>query len=184
MSKRDMSKSEVLRNKTILAVDDELDILDTLEDLLEDETELILHKATAYEQARQLLFSHNYDLVILDIMGVHGFDLLEIAFHRGFPVVMLTTHALNPEALKQSIDGGAKAYLPKTYLSNIVPFLEDVLKLSEQSVWRKAISEVFALFDDQFGSTWRKSEADFWRDLENRLSLEEPVILSDRKQRK
>ncbi|MDQ1238179.1 MAG: hypothetical protein QG577_364 [Thermodesulfobacteriota bacterium] len=179
-----MSESEILRNKTILAVDDEPEILDTLGELLEDETELILHRATTFEQGRQLLFSHNYDLVILDIMGVQGFDLLDIAFHRGFPVIMLTAHALNPEALKKSIEGGARAYLPKTHLGSIVPFLEDVLKLSQPSVWRKVISEVFALFDERFGSTWRKSEEDFWRDLENRLSLEEPVIMTSKKQRK
>ena len=50
-----MSESKILRNKTILAVDDEPEILDTLKDLLEDETELILHKASNFEQARQLL---------------------------------------------------------------------------------------------------------------------------------
>ena len=179
-----MSESEILRNKTILIVDDEPDVLETLAELLECETELILHKATSFEVARQLLFSHNYDLVILDIMGVRGFDLLQIALHRGFQVIMLTAHSLNPEALKKSIEGGARAYLPKTHLASIVPLMEEVLKSSGRPVWREVISKLFAIFDERFGSTWRKSEEEFWFDLENRTSLEEPVILSDRKQRK
>jgi hypothetical protein len=39
---------------------------------------------------------------------------------------MLTAHALNPEALKHSIQMGARAYLPKEKLGEIVPFLEDI----------------------------------------------------------
>ena len=176
-----MEKSEVLQDKTILVVDDEPDVLETLTELLDEQADLILHTAGDFQQARQLLFSHNYDLVILDIMGVRGFDLLEIASHRGFPAVMLTAHALNPESLKKSIEMGAKAYLPKGCLPEIVPFLEDVLKLSYPSVWRKAIDAVFTLFDEQFGSEWKTSERDFWNDFEKKLSLDEPAIITRRK---
>lgn len=173
-----MARSEVLRDKTLLVVDDERDVLETVSELLEDQADLILHTAGGFQEARQLLFSHNYDLVILDIMGVRGFDLLEIASHRGFPAIMLTAHALNPEALKRSIELGAKAYLPKGCLPDIVPFLEDVLRLSYRSVWRKAMDAVFTLFDERFGSEWKTSEKDFWNDFEKKLSLDEPAIIT------
>ncbi len=133
-----MAPSDILAEKTLLAVDDEPDVLDSLRDLLEDHRDLILHTATRFEQARQLLYSHNYDLVILDIMGVQGFELLETASHRGFPVVMLTAHALNPEALKKSIELGARAYLPKEHLASLPEFLTDILRLGYRSVWRMA----------------------------------------------
>jgi len=35
-----------------------------------------------------------YDLVVLDNIGIRGFDLLELAVARNFPAVMLTDYAL------------------------------------------------------------------------------------------
>jgi DNA-binding response OmpR family regulator len=179
-----MTKSEILRDKTILVVDDEPDVIDSFRDLMDDQADVIVHSATGFEEARQLLYSHNYDVVVLDIMGVRGFDLLEISTHSGFPTVMLTAMALNPEALKKSIDMGAKAYLPKTCLPDIVPFLEDVLRLRDRSVWRKAIDTVFELFDKKFGPEWRKSETEFWSDFEKTLAMDEPMIITKRIQDK
>ena len=71
-----------------------------------------------------MLKANDYDLVVLDIMGVRGFDLLEIAVTRKFKVAMLTAHALSPEDLKKSHDMGARAYLPKDKLGEVVPFLK------------------------------------------------------------
>ena len=119
-----------LKGKKILAVDDEPDVLAELEDeILLACPDCTFEKAIDYEGAAKLLKSKEYDIVILDIMGVRGFDLLEIAVSRKFKVAMLTAHALNPEALQKSHDLGARAYLPKEKLAEIVPFLEDVLQL-------------------------------------------------------
>jgi DNA-binding NtrC family response regulator len=94
-----------LKSKRILAVDDEPDVLAELEDeILLACPDCTLEKAINYERAAKLLKSKEYDIVILDIMGVRGFDLLEIAVSRKFKVVMLTAHALNPEALQKSHD--------------------------------------------------------------------------------
>ena len=123
-----MSKS-VLEGKRILAVDDEADVLAVLEEEIGDACESCkIDKATTYEEAAGLLSSGTYDLAILDIMGVRGFDLLELAVKRDCKVAMLTAHALSPEALLKSHDLGARAYLPKEKLKEIVPFLEDVLR--------------------------------------------------------
>jgi DNA-binding response OmpR family regulator len=99
----------VLNNKRLLAVDDEPDVLETLEEQLSDFENLIFDKATDYDMGYQLVRSWTYDLVILDIMGVRGFDLLNAAVHLGFPTVMLTAHALSVETLKKSIEMGARA---------------------------------------------------------------------------
>ncbi|MEN8806212.1 MAG: response regulator, partial [Desulfobacterales bacterium] len=66
----------ILDGKRLLAVDDEPDVLDTLEDILADYEDLVLDRATDYETGFHLLRSWTYDAVILDIMGVRGFDLL------------------------------------------------------------------------------------------------------------
>src|SRR4030042_6652453 len=103
----------ILNGKRIWAVDDEPDVLDILEEeIMAAAPKSEFQVATSYEEAAKKLESENYDVVILDIMGVRGFDLLSIAVSRNLPVAMLTAHALNPEALRQSIDMKARAYLP------------------------------------------------------------------------
>jgi len=91
----------ILSQKKLLVVDDELDILNIVkEEIIGCCADTKIDTANNYEDAVQLLESKNYDLVILDIMGVRGFDLLKIAVTRKFKVTMLTAHSLNPEALK------------------------------------------------------------------------------------
>ncbi len=172
-----MAGSEILKDKLILAVDDEEDVLEIIEEELAFVGEGTLHKATTFEKGREYLVSFTYDLVILDIMGVRGFDLLKIAVRQNFPVVMLTAHALNPEALKRSIELGARAYLPKEQLKSLVPFLEDVLKLDYHTVWKKALDNLMTIFNKKFGSEWRKSEQEFWDDFERKASLDEAAIV-------
>jgi DNA-binding response OmpR family regulator len=172
-----MAASEILQDKLILAVDDEEDVLDIIEEELSEAANITLHTATNFEKAQQYLISYTYDLVILDIMGVRGFELLQIAANAGFPVVMLTAHAFTPEALRKSIDLGARAYLPKEKLGSLVPFLEDVLKLNYNSGWKKALDQVATLFNRKFGSDWRKTQEEFWSDFEKKLSIEDGAIL-------
>ena len=172
-----MSSSEILRDKLILAVDDEEDVLDIIEEELSGSANCTLHRATNFDKAQHYLVSCTYDLVILDIMGVRGFDLLLIATKANFPVVMLTAHAFTHEALKKSIELGARAYLPKEKLGSLVPFLEDVLKLNYQSAWKKAFDQVGTLFNKKYGSDWRISRKEFWNDFEKKLSVDEPAII-------
>jgi DNA-binding NtrC family response regulator len=167
----------VLNGKHILAVDDEPDILDTLEEQLADFEGLILDKATDYETGYHLLRSWTYDLVILDIMGVRGFDLLNASVHRGFPTLMLTAHALTVDAMKTSIEMGARAFLPKEKLAEIAPFLEDVFSLSYRSGWKRLFEKLGDFFHATFGPEWQKREKDFTAMVEAGKPVQEPVIL-------
>ena len=105
----DMKAEKYLKGKRILIVDDEEDILETLSELL---IGCRLDRATRFEDARALLENRYYDMVVLDIMGVKGHDLLETAVKRGFPTVMLTAHALTEEDLRKSFQRGASYYIP------------------------------------------------------------------------
>ena len=172
-----MAPSDILAEKTILAVDDEPDVLDTLGDLLEDHQDLILHTATRFEQAQQLLYSHNYDLAILDIMGVRGFDLLNVAVHLGFPAVMLTAHALSVESLQKSIEMGARAFIPKEKMMDIESFLEDVLTLEHQSALMRSFERLGGFFSNRFGSKWQEDKKRFWHKVTSGQYVPEPVIL-------
>ncbi len=157
----------VLANKRILAVDDEPDVLETLEEELSDVPGLILDKATDYNTAYQLLISWTYDLVILDIMGVRGFDLLKVAVSLNFPTVMLTAHALTKDALKQSIEMGARAFIPKENMGQIKEFLEDALTLGYGPGWKKLLTRLGHVFSARFGSDWQKTESEFWKEVES-----------------
>ncbi len=167
----------ILDGKRILAVDDEPDVLDTLEEMLEDFEGLTLDRATDYESAYELLRSWSYDLLILDIMGVRGFDLLNAAVHLGVPAVMLTAHAVSVEALRKSVELGARAYIPKDRMAELVPFLEDVLMLSRGAVWRKVFQRLGGFFDSAFGPRWQKDEKAFWDQVAQGRYGPEPVIL-------
>ncbi len=157
-------KESVLNGKSILAVDDEADVLTVIEEEVRHACpDSRVEKATTYERAAELLRSDTFDLVILDIMGVRGFDLLEIAVRRGFKVAMLTAHALTPEALKKSHDLGARAYLPKDKLGELVPFLEDVLQYEYKAGWKRLLGRLENYFNDQFEPEWKKeSGINYW----------------------
>ena len=143
----------ILNHKKVLVVDDEPDILAVVkEEIAESCPDTEVDTAGDYASAAELLNSKEYDLVILDIMGVRGFDLLPIAVGRKFKVVMLTAHVLNPEALSKTHDLGAMAYLPKDELGNLVPFLEDVLQHNYESMWRLLMQKLDAYFTKKFQS--------------------------------
>ena len=157
----------ILNDKTILAVDDEPDVLSILEEeVLGAAPSCKFEKATTYEEAARKLESKSYDVVILDIMGVRGFDLLELAVKKNLRVAMLTAHALTPEALKRSFEMKARAYLPKEKLGEVVPFLEDVLKYEYLPRWKRMMKKLEKYFKTRWGEYWQKAEADFWKDFE------------------
>lgn len=155
----------ILNGKRILAVDDEPDVLAVLEDeILGAVPKCKFEKATTYEEAVNKLKSQTYDVIILDIMGVRGFDLLELAVSRNFRVAMLTAHALNPEALKRSFELKARAYLPKEKLGEVVPFLEDVLKYEYLPGWKRLLEKLKGFFDSKFESDWEKKTGLQWQE--------------------
>ena len=141
-------KESILSNKSILGVNDEPDILEVLEEeILGACPTCRFEKATNYRQAAERMILLTYDLVVLDNIGVRGFDLLELAVARNFPAVMLTDYALRPEVLKHSFEMGACAYFPKEKLGEIVPFLEGVLKDQYRTGWKRLFANLPRFFN-------------------------------------
>jgi DNA-binding NtrC family response regulator len=163
-----MSAASLLKDKVILVVDDEVDVLDTVEEVLDMG---LVTKANDYETARQYLLSYTYDIVILDIMGINGFELLKISVKRGFPTVMLTAYALTPEALEKSIKLGAVSFLPKEKMMELEDFLEDVVLKSGQPVWGKLFDKLGSFFNKRFGPDWKKQNQ-FFEEFEQVLKKE------------
>jgi len=151
-----LTSANPLQDKVILVVDDEQDIIETIEEELDI---CLIHKATNYETALQYLLSYTYDFVILDIMGVNGFELLKDSVSRGFPTIMLTAHALSPESLKTSINMGATFFLPKEKISDLKLFLEDVVKGGGKPIWQKLFNKLGSYFSNRFGPNWKKDSS-------------------------
>lgn len=153
---------DIVKGKRVLIVDDEKDVLDTLTELLDM---CKLDAALSFEQGKELLESNYYDVAVLDIMGVKGYELLEIAKSRDIPALMLTAHALSEEHLKQSAEKGAAYYAPKDRINDIALFVADVIEAREKNknVWIKWFDRLGNFFDKRFGGTdWREKEKDFW----------------------
>ncbi len=165
VSEEEKAKQSILEGKRILAVDDESDVLEVLEEeILESCPSCKIDKATTYPEAQKLITSNHYDIVILDIMGIKGFDLLELAVSRNFRVAMLTSHALSSEALKRSFQLKARSYLPKEKLGEIVPFLEDVLTYEYLPGWNLLYEKLKEYFNGKFGADWEKKTGLDWHE--------------------
>jgi len=144
-----------LMGKVVLAVDDEPDILETVEEQLDM---CMVHKASDYNTAIQYLQNRIFDIVILDIMGVNGFELLKESVLRGFPTVMLTAHALTSEAVEKSARLGAVSFIPKEKIDGLDKFLEDVIAARGRPVWSKLFDKIGDFFYKHFGSEWKGKE--------------------------
>jgi CheY-like chemotaxis protein len=176
MEKERTAARSVLEGKRVLAVDDEQDVLAIIKDEIRSAAiSCVVDTAVSYRDAIALMASWTYDLAIFDIMGVRGFELLESAVDRPnpIPVVMLTARALSPEALRESIRKGARAYLPKEHLGAIVPFLEDVLTNEYGPVWKRMLKQIEGIFSEGWGPYWRNPDAEFWKDFEVKTESEQ-----------
>lgn len=160
-----MQDEDVLKGKKILIVDDEPDILETLEELLDMCT---IDTAPNFETAKKFLDKYTYDVAILDIMGVRGYDLLKITAQKGIPALMLTAHALSPENLVKSLKKGAQSYVPKDKISDISTFVKDILEARQRGIREHAnwFARLKPFFDKKFGSAWRERDNEFWQDFD------------------
>jgi DNA-binding NtrC family response regulator len=155
--------SNFLAGKTILIVDDEPDVPETLKELLDM---CVIDSALDFETAKQFLKSKSYDAAILDIMGVDGYELLDLTEKIGTPALMLTAHALSAKHLVKSLKNGAYSYIPKHEMINISDFLSEAIKAKEKG-WHKPIKwfkKLMPYFNEIFGSGWKDTHKE---DLKN-----------------
>jgi len=149
--------TEILIGKRILAVDDEPDVLEVIQEQL-PVCEVIT--ASTYEQAVDLLSGDHFDLALLDIMGVSGFDLLEECGKKRLPAAMLTAHSINVESVNRALNLGAISFLPKEELVNLAEHVADIFEglAKGRSHWKKLFDRLGPFFRDRLGLTWETIE--------------------------
>ena len=157
-----MDAKKQIQGKRVLIVDDEKDVLDILVDLL---GMCKVDTALSFEEGKRLLEENSYDVAVLDIMGVKGFELLEVAKKQNIPALMLTAHALSEENLKRSAEKGASYYAPKDEMDRIDEFGADVIEAKEKNKnpWVRWVERLGSFYDARFtGPNWREKEREFW----------------------
>ena len=158
-----MDVKKIIEGKRILIVDDEKDVLDSLTELLDV---CKLDCALSFEEGKDLLEKNEYDVAILDIMGVRGFELLALTRKRKVPALMLTAHALSEGNLKKSAEEGAAYYAPKDEMVNIETFVADIIVSMEKrkNPWVKWYERLGGFYDNRFkGTRWREESDEFWK---------------------
>jgi len=165
-----MAGDDILKGKKILVVDDEPDILESIEELLD---ECDIETASNFDSAKELLEQNAYDAAILDIMGVKGFDLLEITTEKNIPALMLTAHGLNPDNLVGSIKLGAKSYIPKEKMSEIDIYLKEIFIAREKGIERSGnwFARLSSFFDNRFGHGWKNKDKKFWNEFDKTFKV-------------
>jgi DNA-binding NtrC family response regulator len=147
----------ILKGKRILAVDDEPDVLEVIEESL---SACLLTTAGNFDEAVKLIGEQEFDLVILDIMGVHGFDLLKECRKRNLPATMLTARSMDVESLNRAIRGGAVSFLPKDELQALPEIVAEILEGLEEgkSHWAKLFERLGPYFKKKLGVVWADLE--------------------------
>jgi DNA-binding NtrC family response regulator len=158
---------DLLKDKRILIVDDEPDVIETLKDLL---SMCDLVEAYTFEDARELLERESFDMAILDIMGVDGYRLLEIANDKGVLAVMLTANALSVSHTVRSFERGAAFYVPKEEMIHIERFLKDILVAQEkgENLRDRWLERMGSFYERKFGPDWQSSDKAFWEKFNSR----------------
>lgn len=141
--------------QTILAVDDDVDILDVLEMSLDSDGFDVITASdglAAIEKAK----SHVPDLILLDLMmpKMDGFEVIDNlranSQTRAIPVIMLTARAQITEKL-QGLDAGADDYITKPFdLKELTARIKAVLGRTQPT---KYINPLIGAMGDWFSET-------------------------------
>jgi DNA-binding NtrC family response regulator len=152
-----MEDLHVLTGKRILAVDDEPDVLEVIREELPT---CVVTTARDFTAAKRIIENENFDHIILDIMGVRGFDLLEVAYKKGIPAAMLTGHAITVDSLNRSLKLGAASFLPKDELARLPESVAEILEslAKGESHWPRLFKRLGPFFKEKLGLVWEDLE--------------------------
>lgn len=156
-----MSDTEMLNGIKVLAVDDEPDILEVLEELLDM---CQVTTASTFDQAKALLESQDFDVVILDVMGVDGHGLANVAQEQNIPAVMLTAHAFTAGDFEKTVKEGALSFIPKEEIHHIADYLVEALSARQNGTnpwvaWQRKLPSSY--FEQRWGAAWKKMDKGF-----------------------
>jgi CheY-like chemotaxis protein len=157
-----LKTGNIIAGKSVLIVDDEQDVVDTIVELLEG---CKIHTASSFSEAKSLLEENQYDIAVLCIMGDKGNELLKVANSQKIPAIILTDQPLSSENIKWAAEGGAAYYATKDWMKHVPSFIADVFEAKDEgkSPWIGMFDRL-GIYDKRFhGTAWRDQEKGFWK---------------------
>ena len=124
-----MHASKTAKGTTILIVDDELNMRNTLSDILSEEGYEV-GTAESGEQAIEMCFGKSYDIILMDVRmpGISGVETFRRIRREqaGARIILMT--AFSTDELKQTaLDEGAIAFLSKPLdIENVLKIISEV----------------------------------------------------------
>jgi len=115
----DMVHDLVTARKTILVVDDDVGVRETLFFILRHDYRVLLSEDGA--DAVDLADKHRVDLAVVDVFlpGLNGFAVLERLSALGIPVMMMSV-VTEPEVVVQAMQAGAVHFITKDFVPEAV----------------------------------------------------------------
>lgn len=149
-----MSNNSFLKDKRILVVSDEWDVIETIHDVL---TGTALDVTGDRENAAEYIVSNRYDFAILDIMKDYGIQLLEKCVKQDIPAIILISAAAPGDFLMEAIKKGAVSYLVKKHLDELKPLILQLISSKNMGnpAWKLMFNK---LKDINNGDFWTSSE--------------------------
>jgi len=148
-------KNSALENLTVLVINNDSDILDSVADEL---GMCLVHLAPDYETALQYLLGYKYDVVIFDVMDVSTIELFKVSISQKFPAIMLTADEVALESLEKSIQMGAVFFFPRELLQELREFLEKLILDKWKPDWLPVFDRVDLYLGRYLGSDHKGKE--------------------------
>jgi len=131
-----MDECGMVKNRTVLLVDDEAPVRESLETLLEDNYMVL--QADSGEEALKVLRQRDVDLVILDVMmpGLSGMDTLDSIMNLSdSPEVVMLSAADSARLGVKAVKDGAFDYIAKPFDS------EEILSVAEKALEKRQLQQ-------------------------------------------
>ncbi|MBI5602665.1 MAG: hypothetical protein HY879_04850 [Deltaproteobacteria bacterium] len=170
-------KKDIFEDKRILAVDATPEILDVLEEKIRQTCrDCQFEKAVTYSQAIDLMVSWSYDLVILAFPGIRALDLIEVAWIKNMPVVLLAPDKWDFQKLHHLIEKGVKVLWSRNKIGELIPILESLLFQESQTGWRRYWHQKTDHLRNRTAFSHEEKNS-FWVDMKRRsIPPWEPVL--------
>ena len=133
-------------HRMVLGVHRSMEHLIKMEKALKDAyPALQFHKATTYEEGLQLMLSYTFDLVISETGLKQGAELIELALHRNFPVVIISENGQSPEKLRRLYGLKIKVVSSKQDTMKTVRDIGMTLKIHNTLCSRRIIGGIISM---------------------------------------
>jgi DNA-binding NtrC family response regulator len=113
------------------------------------------------------LNSKRFDIAILDIVGVDGYELLAMANKKNVIAVILTNNALSIDDTVESFKKGAALFVPKEKMIEIETYLNDIFEARKKGehMWWRWMDRFESFYEDRFGPDWKTQSPSFPKDF-------------------